>query len=110
MSKPFDMDAFNERCARERNYSDRATKIVDRVMPRRPTPHGFYDPQGFVENCRYNSQRKRLYWRTYARLRAKAEGGKPYITLPKNSDHLWGPGDAFYDVSKELEREAALGQ
>ena len=87
-------------------YHERAAQIVDRVMPRLPTPHGFYDPHGFVAACRYSSERKRLYWRTYARLRAKAEGGKPYIAIPKNCEHLWGPGDAMFDVARELEEAA----
>ena len=87
-------------------YHQRAARIVDRVMPPIRTPHGFYDPQGFVAACRYSSERKRLYWRTFARLRAKAEGGRPFIAIPKNCEHLWGPGDAMFDVARELEEAA----
>lgn len=87
-------------------YSERAQRIVDRVMPAIPTPHGFYDPAGFIAASRHSGERKRLYWRTFARLRAKAEGGKPYITLPKNSSHLFSAGDAMFDVARELEQAA----
>lgn len=87
-------------------YHQRAARIVDRVMPPIKTPNGFYDPQGFVAACRQSSERKRLYWRTFARLRAKAEGGKPYIAIPKNCEHFLGPGDAMFDVARELEAAA----
>ena len=88
--------------ARQEGYKARAEKIVDRVLPALPVAHGFYDPHGFVAASRRLSERKRLYWRTFARLRAKAEGGVPYIAIPKNSAHLFGPGDAMFDVAMEL--------
>ena len=83
-------------------YHHRAARIVDRAMPSIETPHGFYDPQGFMDALCYAGERKRLYWRTFARLRAKAEGGKPYISPPKDCGHIWGPGDAMFDVAHEL--------
>ncbi len=92
------------------NYHERAWRIVDRVMPKLPperTPHGFYEFDAFMEGAqrkgRHEGARRRLYWRTYARLRAKAEGGKPFIRLPQGSGHLFGPGDPMFDVAKELE-------
>lgn len=87
-------------------YHERARRIVDRVMPKTPTPHGFYDPAGFIAAARYSGERNRLYWRTFARLRAKAEGGRPYLTIPPNCEHLWRPGDALFDVARELEAQA----
>jgi hypothetical protein len=87
-------------------YSERAARIVARVMPPRPAPHGFYDPAGAIAHAREAGERRRLYWRTFARLRAKAEGGRPYITLPRDSGHIIGPGDAMYDVARELEGAA----
>lgn len=87
-------------------YLQRAARIVDRVLPVKPTPHGFYDPDGFVLSARYRRERKMLLYRTFARLRAKAEGGKPCIIISPADAHLWRPGDAIYDVSKELEAAA----
>jgi len=84
-------------------YHKRAARIVDRVMPKIKTPHGFFDPEGFIEASRYSGQRMRLYWRTLARLRAKAEGGRPYIAIPKHCEHLWRAGDAMFDVAREME-------
>lgn len=85
------------------NYSERAARIVARVMPLQPVPHAFYDPAGAIAHARRAGERRRLYWRTFARLRAKAEGGRPYIALPRDSGHIIGPGDAMFDVARELE-------
>lgn len=84
-------------------YGERATRIVDRVLPKLRSAHGWYDPEWFVEAARREGQRQRLYWRTFARLRAKAEGGVPHITIPSGCEHLWGPGTAMFDVAEELE-------
>lgn len=90
-------------------YRARAWRIVDRVLPLPGSGarHGFYDPAGFLERARIRGQRKRLALRIFARLRAKAEGGVPYLAVPKNVPHLFGPGDALFDVARELELEAA---
>jgi hypothetical protein len=80
------------------SYHERASRIVARVMPIRPAGHGFYDPAGFVASCRYSSERNRLYWRTFARLRAKVEGGRPHLNVPAGME-----GTALYAVARELE-------
>jgi hypothetical protein len=94
-------------------YSQRAQAIVDRVLPKlpdEPTPHGFYAFGAFVDKAmrhgKHTRARQVLYYRTLARLRAKAEGGKPYLKLPQGSSHLYGPGDALFDVARELELAA----
>lgn len=46
----------------------RAGRIVERVMPVKPTPHGFYDPQGFVASCHYSARRNQLYRELIAHL------------------------------------------
>jgi hypothetical protein len=88
------------------DYQARAWRIVDRLLPKLPPAPGFYDPAGFIDGSRRLGERNRLFWRTYARLRAKAEGGPPRIGIPANCEHLWGPGDAMFDVARELEAEA----
>jgi len=100
--------ALDARFERERQYSRRAWRIVDRVMPRisHPAPHGFYDRHAFMDQALLKDERKRMHLRIFARLRAKAEGGKPYLSVPKGVPHLFGPGDALFDVAAELEREA----
>ena len=55
----------------------------------------------------YQTPRARLFWRVLARLRAKAVGGPPRIAIPPRSGHLWGPGDAMFDVARQLEKEAS---
>jgi len=97
---------LDRRIARERGYRERAWRIVDRILPTVPLAHGFYEPELFVARSRRNSERKRLFYRTFARLRAKAEGGRPFIGIPKHSEHLYGPGDAMWDVARELEEAA----
>lgn len=83
------------------DYRERATRIVDRVLPDIPATNPLCDPEGFVAACRRHGDRQRLFWRTYARLRAKAEGGLPYLTLPKDCEHL--SGGAMWQVAREFE-------
>ncbi len=102
------LDELDARFGREAEYRRRAWRIVDRVMPL-PTggaPHGFYEPAAFLDRAVLRGERKRLHLRTFARLRAKAEGGAPYLAVPKNVPHLFGPGDALFDVAAELAAEA----
>lgn len=82
-------------------YQERARRIVDRVLPALPDAHGFRDPAGFIAGSRRQGERARLYWRTFARLRAKAEGGKPFLALPKDCPAL--EGGAMWEVARELE-------
>jgi hypothetical protein len=87
------------------DYRTRAQRIVDRVLPALPAAHGWNDPAGFVAAAQRDGERSRLFWRTFARLRAKAEGGKPYIALPKDcpavSEGIMG------EVARELEAAQA---
>lgn len=59
------------RMTRLKALKKRAEKIVERIMPAHRTPHGFYDPIGFVENSIRNSERRRLWARVYERLQKK---------------------------------------
>jgi hypothetical protein len=52
----------------------RTTRIVRRLMPDRRTPHGFYDPQGFVAASNYHSDRKRLFKQVQPRIEEKVRG------------------------------------
>lgn len=83
------------------DYHGRATRIVNRVLPALRPAHGWYDPAGFVARAQRCGARERLHWLIFAKLRAKAEGGEPYITLPKGVDHL--AGGPMWQVAKELE-------
>lgn len=100
-----ELDAIERRTAKA-DYTARALRIVDRVLPKLPQPQGWDDPRGFVAGSRRLGERKRLFYRIFARLRAKAEGGAPYLAVPPGCEHLWGPGTAMFDVARELEREA----
>ena len=87
------------------DYRGRALRIVDRVMPAiRVTPHGFHDPKGFIAAAQYSNGRARLFWRTFARLRAKAEGGAPYLKVPQSAALV---GGTLWTVARELAAEAA---
>lgn len=90
-----------------RRYHERAWRIVDRVLPALPSAHGFYQPHAFMAGARRGGDRKYLEWMIYARLRAKAEGGEPHISIPKNCEHLWGPGDSMFDASRDCADPAA---
>lgn len=87
-----------------RAYHARAWRIVDRLLPKLPSAHGFYQPHAFIAGARRGGDRKYLEWMIYARLRAKAEGGEPHIKLPKDCEHSLG-GSAMWNASKALETE-----
>jgi hypothetical protein len=84
------------------DYRARAARIVERLLPSLPAVNPLYDAAGFVAASRRHGERERLFWRTYARLRAKAEGGKPYLALPKDCAALWG--GPMWQVARELEQ------
>lgn len=89
----------------ERNleYQRRARRIVERVMPALQfTPNPLASPTDFMAATQYSAERTRLYWRTIARLRAKAEGGRPYLDVPKGDAMI---GSIMHQVAKELEAE-----
>lgn len=88
-----------------RTYRERAWRIVDRLLPKLPVVSAFYDPEGFMEAGRRNYAREELFWRTMPRLRAKAEGGLPYIAMPKNMDHVFG-GSIMERIAREFEEAA----
>lgn len=91
----------------QQNYHRRAQRITDRLMPPRPVHHGFLDPVAFWNDVHHRAIASRVFWIIKARLRAKAEGGRPVIRLPKSSRHLFGPGNAMFDVARYLEEQAA---
>lgn len=94
------LDELFRRADAQQALHDRAWKIVDRVLPELPTAHGFYQPHAFVASARRSGDRKYLEWMVFARLRAKAEGGEPFIAIPKNCEHLWRPGDTMFDAAQ----------
>jgi hypothetical protein len=83
-----------------RSYGERAKRIVERVLPHLPTPNPLYGAEGFMAAAQRHSERDRLYWRTFARLRAKAEGGAPVLKLPRDSYAL--EGGAMAEVARDL--------
>jgi hypothetical protein len=88
-------------------YRDRASRIVDRVLPALPAANPLYDPEGFVAGSRRHGERQELYWLTFARLRAKAEGGRPYLTLPKDCPAI--EDGAMARVAKRLSDAELVG-
>ena len=97
--------ALDIRLEREAGYHRRARKIVDRVMPEVDVPNAFFNIAGYLDAHAYNRERGKMHWRTFARLRAKAEGVVPYINLPKGSSAI--QGSDMWHVAKELELAAA---
>lgn len=83
---------------------ERTRRIVDRALPRRPEANGFYEPVDFIAGARRNGERERLFWRTFARLRAKMEGGKPCLKLPADCPAV--ADGAMGEVARELAAEA----
>lgn len=39
----------------------RSSALVERLLPLGPTPHGFYDPDRFLESCQRGSARAEAY-------------------------------------------------
>lgn len=92
---------FTAKIDRERIYRERAWRIVDRVLPALPSAHGFYQPHAFIAASRRRGDRNYLAWMIFAKLRSKAEGELPRVGIPKNCEHLWGPGDSMFDASRD---------
>ena len=100
------INAIEARVRRNAGYTNRAWAIVDRVLPKRGfDAHPFSDPEGFAASCQHAHRRNLMFWRTFARLQAKAEGGDPCIRMPKDQSAL--EGSAMQIVSRELEAEYA---
>ena len=89
-----------------RTYSERAWRIVDRLLPKLPVVSAFYEPEAFMAAAHRNYARTELFWRTMPRLRAKAEGGLPYIAMPKGADHVFS-GGIMERVAREFKELAA---
>lgn len=89
------------RIARASLIAARAHRIVDRVLPILPAVSGFYEAEQFIAASRRHGERENLYWRTLARLRAKVEGGKPSLALPKDCPAV--SGGVMGDVAREME-------
>lgn len=62
--------------------SQRAWRVVDRLLPRLPDAHGFRNPHGFILASQRDGFRSQFFWLTKAQLRAKATGEEPYVALP----------------------------
>ena len=105
MSAPVDVKALRARAEANRKILVRTKRIVDRILPSKPVPHGFDDPQGFMQCALTRGWRIRLHLYLAARLKAKQQGGVPEIQLPKDSDHLFRPGTALYDISRYIEAQ-----
>ena len=54
----------------------RSAAVLDRALPAARAAHGFYDPDGFVEECKRRSERAWLFTARVNRLcdRARAQG------------------------------------
>lgn len=105
MSAPIDIEALEASIAAHKALTARVSRLVDRILPEAPRAHGFYDPEGFVSGAVVRYWRRRLHLVIAARLRGKRDGHEPRIGLPRNSEHLFGPGAAMHDVSKFLEAQ-----
>lgn len=91
-------------------YSERAQRIADRLIPVGPRAHGFYQPEAFYDRGVAKFWNRRLALYLGAKLRARGEGGLPRIGVPKNSEHIFGPGNGLYDVSKFIEAQNEAAQ
>jgi hypothetical protein len=49
----------------------RTGALVDRLIPATPTPHGFYDPAGFIAASQNSGCRAELFNQLLPRVRAK---------------------------------------
>lgn len=73
-------------CARDREDSERATRIIDRIWPRsKRAIHGFYEPDAFFERLAFGFERKALWYCIKAILKSKRDGEPPRIRLPRGS-------------------------
>lgn len=68
-------------CDQAHEMFDRLNRIIDRVMPIKPTPHGFRDPYGFVVASQYTGERQRLSKELKSRLMEKIRARDARLTI-----------------------------
>lgn len=54
-----------------RKRLDRAARITDRLLPKERPPHGWDDPQGFVNACKHEAARRDLFRHVHLCLKIK---------------------------------------
>lgn len=87
----------------------RGQRIADRLIPLAPRAHGFYQPVEFFDGAVIRYWNRRLGMYLGAILEARSEGRAPRIGVPKNSEHLFGPGDRMFDLAAYIEAQKAAG-
>lgn len=89
-------------CNQASEILGRTRRIVERVMPRKPTPHGFYDPEGFVRASQLNSHRRRLAKSIQERVSQKVHKRDRDLTPAQKAERMkdprlgYGPGRFTY--------------
>jgi hypothetical protein len=68
-------------CRQSAEAIERTSRILDRVMPLRPAPGAFHDPEGFIASSRLSSHRKLLARSVMQRIRAKIAVRDANLTL-----------------------------
>lgn len=99
-----DLAEMDRRIAADQRLIDRTNRIMDRVWPEAGrAAHGFYQPKAFFDGAMERGERRILWLKIKARLKAKRDGGLPRIRLPSNADHcLCGN---LIRAARELARE-----
>lgn len=100
-----DIDALDRSIAADQALTARTDRIMSRLWPWRAgrAPHGFYQPAAFLAGAQERGERRVLWLKVKARLKAKRDGGLPRIQLPANADHCISAN--MVRAARELEAE-----
>lgn len=72
-------------CEQATEILGRTGRVVDRVMPNEPTPHGFYDFEGFIASSRLASHRRLFARSVQQRIKAKVEARDKRLTAEEKA-------------------------
>ena len=74
-------------CEQATEILGRTRRIVDRVMPLRATPNGYFDPEGFISAARLSSHR-RLFARSVQQRIAMKVGSRDSAMTPSDKGRV----------------------
>lgn len=77
-------------CEQATEILGRTRRIVDRIMPRSPVPHGFYNPEGFVAASRLSSHQRLLARSVQQRVSKKVLERDRHMTALQKAEAMVG--------------------
>tara|TARA_B100000929_G_scaffold71511_2_gene54793 strand:+ start:904 stop:1275 length:372 start_codon:yes stop_codon:yes gene_type:complete len=78
-------------CNQASEILGRTRRIVDRIMPQKPTPHGFWDPEGLIQASRLSSHRRLFAKSIQERIAQKVKLRDRTLTPAQKAERMKDP-------------------